>query len=86
MLGGTVVLGESAPPPFSTQLVTSLVASNHDRPNHAPRWRVLRRAGEPLVAEYFDVPATTARLVNLHATVGRVIAVGTTATRAWSTA
>jgi hypothetical protein len=33
-------------------------------------------AGEPPVAELFDVPLTTARLVNLtHATGGRVVAV-----------
>ena len=44
-------------------------------------------AGEPPVAELFDVPLTTARLVNLtHATGGRVIAVGTTATRALESA
>jgi S-adenosylmethionine:tRNA ribosyltransferase-isomerase len=39
--------------------------------------------GEPPVAERFEVPPATARLVNLtRASGGRVIAVGTTATRA----
>jgi S-adenosylmethionine:tRNA ribosyltransferase-isomerase len=78
----------SAARPFSTELVTSLVASGimiapitlHAGVSSAD-------AGEPPVAELFDVPLTTARLVNLtHATCGQVIAVGTTATRALESA
>jgi S-adenosylmethionine:tRNA ribosyltransferase-isomerase len=43
--------------------------------------------GEPPAAEPFEVPPATARLVNLtRATGGRVIAVGTTVTRALESA
>nr|WP_280276294.1 S-adenosylmethionine:tRNA ribosyltransferase-isomerase [Nocardia wallacei] len=44
-------------------------------------------AGEPPSPERFSVPESTARLVNsTHATGGRVIAVGTTVTRALESA
>ncbi|MBV8862799.1 MAG: S-adenosylmethionine:tRNA ribosyltransferase-isomerase, partial [Mycobacterium sp.] len=74
----------SAARPFSTELVTALVASGvviapitlHAGVSSA-------QPGELPAPERFDVPASTARLVNLaHATGGRVIAVGTTVTRA----
>lgn len=74
----------SAARPFSAELVTDLVASGiaiapitlHAGVSSAD-------AGEPPVAEPFHVPAATARLVNFtRATGGRVIAVGTTVTRA----
>jgi S-adenosylmethionine:tRNA ribosyltransferase-isomerase len=74
----------SAARPFSAELVTSLVAAGIAI---AP---ITLHAGvssaepcEPPVAERFEVPPPTARLINLsHASGGRVIAVGTTATRA----
>jgi S-adenosylmethionine:tRNA ribosyltransferase-isomerase len=78
----------SAARPFSTELVTSLVSAGvviapitlHTGVSSA-------EAGEPPVAERFEVPASTARLVNLtRASGGRVIAVGTTVTRALETA
>lgn len=78
----------SAARPFSTELVTSLVASGiavapitlHASVSSAD-------AGEPPVAEPFDVPPATARLVNLtHAMDRRVVAVGTTVTRALESA
>jgi S-adenosylmethionine:tRNA ribosyltransferase-isomerase len=74
----------SAARPFSNELVTSLVSSGiviapitlHAGVSSA-------ESGEPPVAEPFDVPSTTARLVNLtRESGGRVIAVGTTVTRA----
>jgi S-adenosylmethionine:tRNA ribosyltransferase-isomerase len=74
----------SAARPFSTELVTSLVSAGiaiapitlHAGVSSAER-------GEPPVAEPFEVPAATARLVNLtRASGGRVVAVGTTPTRA----
>lgn len=44
-------------------------------------------AGEPPAPERFHVPPATARMVNLARTAGsRVIAVGTTVTRAWESA
>ena len=78
----------SAARPFSSELVTSLVASGvaiapitlHAGVSSAD-------AGEPPVAEPFDVPPSTARLVNMtHEAGGRVIAVGTTVTRALESA
>jgi S-adenosylmethionine:tRNA ribosyltransferase-isomerase len=78
----------SAARPFSTELVTELVASGiviapitlHAGVSSAD-------VGEPPVAEPFRVPAATARLVNFtRATGGRVIAVGTTVTRALESA
>jgi S-adenosylmethionine:tRNA ribosyltransferase-isomerase len=74
----------SAARPFSAELVTRLVAAGvliapitlHAGVSSAEQ-------GEPPVAEWFDVPASTARLINLtRVSGGRVIAVGTTATRA----
>jgi S-adenosylmethionine:tRNA ribosyltransferase-isomerase len=74
----------SAARPFTAELVTSLVAAGiviapitlHAGVSSAEQ-------GEPPAAEPFDVPPTTARLVNLtRQSGGRVIAVGTTATRA----
>jgi S-adenosylmethionine:tRNA ribosyltransferase-isomerase len=74
----------SAARPFSTELVTSLISAGiviapitlHAGVSSA-------EPGEPPSSEPFDVPQATARLVNLtRATGGRVIAVGTTVTRA----
>jgi S-adenosylmethionine:tRNA ribosyltransferase-isomerase len=74
----------SAARPFSTELVTSLVAAGvviapitlHAGVSSAEH-------GEPPTAEMFEVPASTARLINLvRESGGRVIAVGTTVTRA----
>lgn len=74
----------SAARPFSTELVTSLVSAGiliapitlHAGVSSAEQ-------GEPPAAEPFEVPPATARLVNLtRASGGRVIAVGTTVTRA----
>jgi S-adenosylmethionine:tRNA ribosyltransferase-isomerase len=78
----------SAARPFSAELVTSLVSAGiviapitlHAGVSSAEQ-------GEPPVAEPFEVPPSTARLVNLtRASGGRVIAVGTTATRALESA
>jgi S-adenosylmethionine:tRNA ribosyltransferase-isomerase len=78
----------SAARPFSVELVTSLVSAGiaiapitlHAGVSSAD-------AGEPPVAERFEVPPSTARLVNLtRACGGRVIAVGTTVTRSLETA
>jgi len=78
----------SAARPFSTDLVTTLVASGvviapitlHAGVSSA-------EPGEPPAPEPFEVPATTAQLVNLaHALGHRVIAVGTTVTRALESA
>ena len=74
----------SAARPFSAELVTSLVSAGiviapitlHAGVSSAEQ-------GEPPAAEPFEVPPATARLVELtRASGGRVIAVGTTATRA----
>ena len=78
----------SAARPFSTELVTSLIAAGV---SFAP---ITLHAGvssaelhEPPAPEWFDLSPTTARLVNLtRASGGRVIAVGTTVTRALETA
>jgi S-adenosylmethionine:tRNA ribosyltransferase-isomerase len=78
----------SAARPFSTALVTSLVSAGivfapitlHAGVSSA-------ESGEPPVTEPFEVPPATARLVNLtRASGGRVIAVGTTASRALESA
>jgi S-adenosylmethionine:tRNA ribosyltransferase-isomerase len=78
----------SAARPFSTQLVTALVGAGiviapitlHAGVSSAD-------AGEPPVPERFCVPPATARLVNLtRASGGRVVAVGTTVTRALESA
>ncbi|OBJ40369.1 S-adenosylmethionine:tRNA ribosyltransferase-isomerase [Mycobacterium colombiense] len=78
----------SAARPFSTELVTDLVSAGiaiapitlHAGVSSAD-------AGEPPVAEPLHVPAATARLVNFtRETGGRVIAVGTTVTRALESA
>lgn len=78
----------SAARPFSTELVTALVAGGvaivpitlHAGVSSAD-------AGEPPTPELFEVPPATARLVNsTHAAGGRVIAIGTTATRALESA
>ncbi|HYZ68479.1 MAG TPA: S-adenosylmethionine:tRNA ribosyltransferase-isomerase [Mycobacterium sp.] len=74
----------SAARPFSAELVTSLISAGiviapitlHAGVSSAEE-------GEPPTAEWFDLPAPTARLINVtRASEGRVIAVGTTATRA----
>jgi S-adenosylmethionine:tRNA ribosyltransferase-isomerase len=78
----------SAARPFTAELVTSLIAAGvviapvtlHAGVSSAEK-------GEPPAAEPFEVPPTTARLVNLtRQSPGRVIAVGTTATRALESA
>jgi S-adenosylmethionine:tRNA ribosyltransferase-isomerase len=78
----------SAGRPFSTEVVTDLVRrgvlvapvllhAGVSSPEH----------GEPPQTERFEVPAATARLVNAtHGWGGRVVAVGTTATRALESA
>ncbi|HEX7189069.1 MAG TPA: S-adenosylmethionine:tRNA ribosyltransferase-isomerase [Actinomycetes bacterium] len=77
----------SAARPFSTELVTDLVASGvavvpvtlHTGLSSA-------ESGEPPLPERFEVPAATARLVNATRVAGgRVVAVGTTVTRALET-
>ncbi len=78
----------SAARPFSTELVTALVAGGvviapitlHAGVSSA-------EVGEPPTPEPFEVPAATARMVNsAHAAGSRVIAVGTTVTRALESA
>jgi S-adenosylmethionine:tRNA ribosyltransferase-isomerase len=78
----------SAARPFSTELVTSLITRGitiapitlHAGVSSAER-------GESPTSEPFDVPPHTAQLVNLtRATGGRVVAVGTTVTRALESA
>lgn len=78
----------SAALPFSTTLVTALVAAGvviapvtlHAGVSSA-------EAGEPPAPEWFEVLPSTAHLVNLaHAAGGRVIAVGTTVARALESA
>jgi S-adenosylmethionine:tRNA ribosyltransferase-isomerase len=74
----------SAARPFSTDLVTSLVSSGVAiAPITLHAGVSSAEAGEPPVAERFEVPAATANLVNhTRAKGGRVVAVGTTVTRA----
>jgi S-adenosylmethionine:tRNA ribosyltransferase-isomerase len=78
----------SAARPFSTELVTSLVSSGIAiAPITLHAGVSSAGPGEPPAAEPFDVPPATARLVNLtHRAGGRVIAVGTTVTRALESA
>ncbi|HEX2286649.1 MAG TPA: S-adenosylmethionine:tRNA ribosyltransferase-isomerase [Mycobacterium sp.] len=78
----------SAARPFSTELVTSLVASGIAiAPITLHAGVSSAEPGEPPAAEPFEVPPATARLVNLtRASGGRVIAVGTTVTRALESA
>ncbi|MCW2652587.1 MAG: hypothetical protein JWR32_3563 [Mycobacterium sp.] len=78
----------SAARPFSTELVTSLVASGvMIAPVTLHAGVSSAEFGEPPVPEPFTVPATTARLVNTTKSAGgRVIAAGTTVTRALESA
>ena len=78
----------SAARPFSTELVTALVADGVAiAPITLHAGVSSAEPGEPPRPEPFDVPAATARLVNLtRAAGGRVIAVGTTVTRALESA
>ena len=74
----------SAARPFSNELVCSLVADGVAiAPITLHAGVSSAEPGEPPFPELFHVPPATARLVNLtRATGGRVVAVGTTATRA----
>ena len=78
----------SAARPFSTELVTALVAAGVAiAPITLHAGVSSAEAGEPPTPELFEVPPATARLVNsTHAAGGRVIAVGTTVTRALESA
>jgi S-adenosylmethionine:tRNA ribosyltransferase-isomerase len=78
----------SAARPFSTDLVTSLVSAGIViAPITLHACVSSAEPGEPPAAEPFGVPPATARLVNLtRETGGRVIAVGTTVTRALESA
>jgi S-adenosylmethionine:tRNA ribosyltransferase-isomerase len=74
----------SAGRPFTDALVTRLVAAGvHVAPVTLHTGVSSQEAGEPPGPEWFEVPPTSARLINgARADGGRVIAVGTTATRA----
>jgi S-adenosylmethionine:tRNA ribosyltransferase-isomerase len=74
----------SAARPFSTELVTGLVSAGIAiAPITLHAGVSSAEAGEPPTPELFEVPAPTARLVNSARAAGnRVIAVGTTVTRA----
>lgn len=78
----------SAARPFSTELVTSLVASGvMIAPVTLHAGVSSAEPGEPPVPEPFTVSVTTARLVNMTKSAGgRVIAAGTTVTRALESA
>jgi S-adenosylmethionine:tRNA ribosyltransferase-isomerase len=78
----------SAGRPFTAQLVTELVTRGVTMAPIVLHTGVSsQEAGEPPQPERFAVPAATARLVNeARAAGGRVIAVGTTVTRALETA
>lgn len=78
----------SAARPFTTELVTALVAAGIAiAPITLHAGVSSAEAGEPPTLELFEVPAATARLVNsTHSAGGRVIAVGTTVTRALESA
>jgi S-adenosylmethionine:tRNA ribosyltransferase-isomerase len=78
----------SAARPFSTELVTALVAAGVAiAPITLHAGVSSAEAGEPPTPELFEVPPATARLVNsTHAAGGAVIAVGTTVTRALESA
>jgi S-adenosylmethionine:tRNA ribosyltransferase-isomerase len=74
----------SAGRPFSAELVTRLVAADVSVAPITLHTGVSALVeGDPPLPERFHVPECTARLVNLvRATGGKVVAVGTTATRA----
>jgi S-adenosylmethionine:tRNA ribosyltransferase-isomerase len=78
----------SAARPFSTKLVATLVASGVAiAPITLHAGVSSAGPGEPPAPEPFAVPPATAAMVNLtHANGGRVIAVGTTVTRALESA
>ncbi|GAB0101276.1 S-adenosylmethionine:tRNA ribosyltransferase-isomerase [Nocardia sp. JMUB6875] len=78
----------SAGRPFTTELVTELVAGGVGLAPITLHTGVSSpEGGEPPSPERFSVPEMTARLVNAtHAEGGRVVAVGTTVTRALETA
>jgi len=78
----------SAGRPFSAELVTSLIAAGVVfAPITLHAGVASLDAGEPPLPERFTVPEPTARLVNLTRSAGRrVIAVGTTVTRALESA
>ncbi|HEY2288227.1 MAG TPA: S-adenosylmethionine:tRNA ribosyltransferase-isomerase [Streptosporangiaceae bacterium] len=78
----------SAGRPFTTELVTDLVTRGIGiAPITLHTGVSSQDAGEPPQPERFAVPAATARAVNLtRAAGGRVVAVGTTATRALESA
>ncbi|OBI11385.1 queuosine biosynthesis protein [Mycobacterium sp. E2327] len=78
----------SAARPFSTELVTALVSAGIGiAPITLHAGVSSAEAGEPPTPELFEVPAPTARLVNSARAAGnRVIAVGTTVTRALESA
>jgi S-adenosylmethionine:tRNA ribosyltransferase-isomerase len=78
----------SAARPFSAELVTALVAAGVAiAPITLHAGVSSAEAGEPPTPELFEVSPATARLVNsTHAAGGRVIAVGTTVTRALESA
>jgi S-adenosylmethionine:tRNA ribosyltransferase-isomerase len=77
----------SAGRPFSTRTVTDLVSAGISVAPIVLHTGVSSpEKGEPPLAEPYRVPAATARLVNLtRANGGRVVAVGTTVTRALET-
>lgn len=78
----------SAARPFSTELVAELVAEGIAiAPVTLHAGVSSAESGEPPAPEPFDVPPATARLVNVtRAAGGRVVAVGTTVTRALESA
>jgi S-adenosylmethionine:tRNA ribosyltransferase-isomerase len=78
----------SAARPFSTDLATTLVADGVAiAPITLHAGVSSAEPGEPPVPELFDVPPATARLVNITRAAGRrVVAVGTTVTRALESA
>lgn len=78
----------SAARPFSTELVSELVAEGIAiAPVTLHAGVSSAESGEPPAPEPFDVPPATARLVNVtRAAGGRVVAVGTTVTRALESA
>ena len=77
----------SAGRPFTAELVTSLVSAGVGvAPITLHTGVSSLEEGEPPLRERYRVPASTARLVNLtRASGGRIVAVGTTVTRALET-
>jgi S-adenosylmethionine:tRNA ribosyltransferase-isomerase len=77
----------SAGRPFTTELVTALVSAGVGIAPITLHTGVSSvEEGEPPLPERYRVPASTARLVNLtRASGGRIVAVGTTVTRALET-